>query len=379
MSNYILKIPNHFLITFIRQGVLKLKSLNSIGWSSFFEKQFEQYRSSGFEAGRIINEQKERYIVFTEHGEFQGEVSGKLLYSTDNSSDFPKVGDWVVLSVFKEESKVIIHELLSRRNKFSRKSAGQKIEEQVLAANIDTVFIVQSLDHNYNIRRMERYISMIYEMKAEPVILLNKSDLDSNPREKLKEVRKIFPGIISFCLSSIYNVGIEQVKELIQPGNTYMLIGSSGVGKSTIINRLAEEDILRTNEVREKDSRGKHTTTSRQMIVLENGGLLIDTPGMRGFKLWNTESGFEEAFNEIEIFAKDCHFSDCTHTSEIKCEVKEALKNGKISKERYESYLKLQKELRYLETKQNKFSFLESKKKMKIINKAAKNFFKNKF
>lgn len=356
-----------------------MKSLNSFGWNSFFEKQFEQYRSSGFEIGRIINEQKERYIVLTEYGEFQGEVSGKLLYFNHSSCDFPKVGDWVVLSLFKEESKVIIHDVLKRRNKFSRQSAGQKIGEQILAANIDTVFIVQSLDRNYNIKRIERYISMIYEMKAEPVILLNKSDLAGNAHEKLDEVRKIFPGIISFCLSSINNIGIKKLKETIKPGNTYMLIGSSGVGKSTIINCLAGQDILRTNEVREKDSKGKHTTTSRQMIILGNGGLLVDTPGMRGFKLWNTKSGVEETFNEIENFAKECHFADCTHTSEIKCEVINALKNGKISGERYESYLKLQKELRYLETKQNKFSYLESKKKMKIINKAAKNFFKNKF
>ena len=356
-----------------------MKSLNQLGWNKFFEKHFEQYKSYGFEPGRIITEQKERYIVFTEYGKFQGEISGRLMYSTGNNSDFPKVGDWVVASIFNEESKVIIHDVLKRRNKFSRQSAGQKLEEQVLAANIDAVFIVQSLDQNYNIKRMERYISMIYEMKAEPVILLNKSDLAGNPQEILEEVREIFPDIASFSLSSIYNIGIEQVKEIIRPGNTYMLIGSSGVGKSTIINCLAGKDILKTNEVREKDSKGKHTTTCRQMIILDSGGLLIDTPGMRGFKLWNAESGLEETFNEIENFAEDCHFSDCTHTSEIKCAVINALKNGKISKERYESYLKLQKELRYLETKQNKFSYLESKKKMKTIRKAAKNFFKNKF
>ncbi|MEJ2613927.1 MAG: ribosome small subunit-dependent GTPase A [Ignavibacteriaceae bacterium] len=356
-----------------------MKLLNSVGWNSFFEKQFEKYKLSGFKAGRIINEQKERYIVFTEYGNYQGEISGKLLYSTDNNSDFPKVGDWVAVSIFKEESKVVIHEILKRKNKFSRQAAGQKTEEQVIAANIDAVFIMQSQDQNYNVKRMERYISMIYEMKAEPVILLNKSDLAVDPQEKLVEIRKIFPGIISFSLSSIYNIGIEQVKEIIQPGKTYMLIGSSGVGKSTIINHLAGEDILKTNDVREKDSKGKHTTTSRQMIILENGGLLIDTPGMRGFKLWNTESGLEETFNEIDNFAGECRFADCTHTSEIKCAVIDAVKSGKISKERYESYLKLQKELRYLETKQNKFSYLESKKRMKTMKKAAKNYFKNKF
>ena len=356
-----------------------MKLLNSIGWNSFFEKQFEQYKLSDFKAGRIINEQKERYMVFTEYGEFQGEISGKLFYSTDNNSDFPKVGDWVAASIFKEESKVIIHGVLRRRNKFSRQAEGQKIEEQVIAANIDAVFIVQSQDQNYNVKRMERYITMIYEMKAEPIILLNKSDLALNPYEKLEEVRKIFPGIISFSLSSVYNVGIEKVKKIIQPGKTYVLAGSSGVGKSTIINRLAGANMFRTNEVREKDSKGKHTTTSRQMIVLENGGLLIDTPGMRGFRLWNTESGLEETFNEIDNFARECHFADCTHTSEIKCAVINALKNGKISEERYESYLKLQKELRYLETKQNKFSYLDSKKKMKTMKKAAKSYFKNKF
>jgi ribosome biogenesis GTPase len=355
-----------------------LKSLNLLGWNNYFDEQFKKFKNSGFDAGRIIIEQKERYIVFTEYGVFQGEISGRLMYSTDKSGDFPKVGDWVAVSVFKDESKVIIHEVLKRKNKFSRQSAGQKSDEQVIAANVDVVFIVQSQDQNYNIKRMERYISMIYEMKAEPVILLNKSDLADNPEGRLEEIRSIFPGIISFSLSSIFNTGLEKIREIIRPGKTYLLIGSSGVGKSTIINRLAGEDFLTTNEVREKDSKGRHTTTYRQMI-LKNGGLLIDTPGMRGFKLWNTESGLEETFNEIENFAKDCHFADCTHTSEIKCAVIDALKKGKISKERYENYLKLQKELRYLETKQNKFSYLESKKKMKVLQKAAKNFFKNKF
>ena len=356
-----------------------MKSLNQLGWNNFFEEQFIQFKTSGFDTGRIIIEQKERYVVSTEFGDFQGEISGKLMYSTEKNSEFPKVGDWVIVSIFKEESKVIIHEVLKRINKFSRQSPGQKIEEQVLAANIDAVFIVQSLDCNFNIRRMERYVSMIYEMKAEPIIVLNKSDLLDNPQEKLNEARRIFPDIFSFCISSIYSKGIEQLKQVIQPCKTYMLIGSSGVGKSTIINCLAGKDILKTNEIRERDSKGRHTTTCRQMIILENSGILIDTPGMRGFKLWNVDSGLEETFNEIENFARDCHFSDCTHTSEIKCAVIDALKKGLISEDRYKNYLKLQKELRYLETKQNKFSYLESKKRMKAIRKAAKNFYKNKF
>ncbi len=355
-----------------------MNTLKILGWNKFFEEQFEKFKPSGFEAGRIIIEQKERYIVYTEYGEFQGEVSGRLLYSTDKSGGFPKVGDWVAASIFKEESKVIIHEVLKRKNKFSRQSAGQNIEEQVLAANIDAVFIVQSLDQNYNIKRMERYISMIYEMKAEPIILLNKSDLIGNPQEKLEEVRKIFPGIKSFSLSSIYSIGINLVKEIVQSGKTYILVGSSGVGKSTIINCLAGKEILKTEQVREKDSKGKHTTTQRQLIVIENGGILIDTPGMRGFKLWNAQSGLDETFNEIEQYAGDCHFSNCTHTSEIKCAVKNALINGIIPEERYKNYLKLQKELKYLETKQDKLLYLESKKKIKILQKAAKNFFKNK-
>jgi ribosome biogenesis GTPase / thiamine phosphate phosphatase len=356
-----------------------LNSLKLVGWNKFFEEQFEKYKSTGFEAGRIIVEQKERYIVYTEHGEFQGEISGKMLYSAERSSDFPKVGDWVVISVFKEESKVIIHEIMERENKFSRQSPDKKTDEQVLAANIDVVFIVQSLDENFNIKRMERYISEVYEMKAEPVILLNKSDLSGNPQAKLDEVRKIFPEIKSFMISSLYNKGIELIKEIIYHGKTYLLVGSSGVGKSTIINCLAGKDIFKTCEVREKDSKGKHTTTYRQLIILEKGGLIIDTPGMRGFKLWNTQTGLGQTFDELEQYSTECRFSDCTHTSEINCAVKEAVEKGIITEERYKNYLKLQKELRYLETKQNKFLYLESKKKMKIIQKAAKNFFKNNY
>ena len=355
-----------------------METLKALGWDKFFEEQFDKYRSSGFEPGRITIEQKERYMVHTAYGEFTGEVSGKLLYSTESNSDFPKVGDWVVLSIFKEESKVIVHEVLKRKNKFSRKFPGRKTEEQVLAANIDFIFIVQSLDENYNLRRIERYITMVHESKAEPVILLNKSDLDKDPVKKLSEVQKFFPGIKCFTLSSINNIGIEPLKEIIHSGITYAFSGSSGVGKSTIINKLAGKDIFNTQEVRIKDSRGKHTTTHRQLIFLENGGLVIDTPGMRGLELWNAPSGIAETFNEIDQYAECCHFSNCTHTSEIRCAVINALHNGKISEARYKSYLKLQKELRYLETKQDKFSYLESKKKMKILHRAIKDFNKRK-
>lgn len=356
---------------------LKLENINSFGWNKFFENNFQQYRLQGFEAGRIAIENKTNYQIITEYGEAVGEVSGKLLFVSESQSELPKVGDWVVISLFDDNTKALIHDVLPRKTKISRKTADRKTEEQVIAANIDTVFIVQSLDDNFNINRLARYLVTVNQGGAIPVVILNKSDLCGDVQTKISEVKNLNEDIIVIATSASNNFGIEQLKGIIKEGESIAFIGSSGVGKSTLINVLLGIEKFKTNQVRENDSRGKHTTTRRELIILPNGGILIDTPGMRELGLWSAENGLSQTFSGFEEYAAQCHFSNCTHTHEVKCAVVQALKDGNITQLQYDNYLKLRKELKYLEAKQDKFAELEEKKKWKNISKEIKRLYKN--
>ena len=337
-----------------------------LGWNDTLAHYFADFEAQGFEAGRIAIENKNNYVVFSIYGELKGEISGRLQYTAGSEADFPKVGDWVVMQVF--DNQAIIHEVLPRFAKFTRKAAGKRNEEQIVATNIDYLFVVQSADQNYNLRRMERYLVMANQGGITPVIVLSKVDLVDDYKQKLADFQGVAPDTSAVAVSTDLAIGYTALEQWMQPGKTVAVVGSSGVGKSTLINYLLNAQQQATQTVRSKDAKGKHTTTRREMFVTQNGGILIDTPGMKELQLWESADGLEQAFADIEGLAQDCHFSDCSHSSEIKCAVLEALEDGTLPEERYQSYLKLQKEAQYLESTAD---FLREKDaRMKVMQKA---------
>lgn len=292
------------------------------------------------------------YKLYTEAQEVLAEISGKFRFEVLEQEEYPAVGDWVVISLRAEEKRATIHKVLPRKSKFSRKVAGLETREQIVAANVDKVFLVNALNRDFNIKRIERYLIMAWESGADPVIILSKADLCDDLEEKLMEVERTAVGVPIHVISTVDGRGLDELNQYLIPGRTIALLGSSGVGKSTLINHLAQKELQKTNEVREYDDRGRHTSTSREMFVLDSGTIMIDTPGMREIQMWSGEDGLTEAFEDIEKLAARCKFTDCKHKKEPGCAVREAIENGKLSSERFESYIKLQKEIRIAERKQ---------------------------
>ena len=303
----------------------------------------------GFQIALVTAENRGSYMVRTASSEIPAEVTGKMMFASSGREDYPAVGDWAVIQEFDDASGAVIHHILPRTSCLMRKAAGNRSDVQLIAANVDIIFIMQSLDNNFNVRRLERYIVAVRESDAAPVILLSKEDLMSGPEknECVEEIKRIAPGIPVHTLSAQNHTGLDAARALIGNGKICCFVGSSGVGKSTLINTLAGEEILATKEVREKDSRGRHATSRRQMIFLRNGGIVIDTPGMREFGIVESESGLEEAFRDIYELARSCRFPGCTHRHEPDCGVRNAVDAGTLDEKRYASYLKLVRENDY--------------------------------
>ncbi len=347
-----------------------MHDLKSLGWSEFFEREFEPYREQGHAAGRVALEERGAYRLYTEHGEMSARVRGKLRFDSRSAADFPAVGDWVAVSTRERDGLAQIYAVLPRRSKFSRKAAGANTEEQVVAANVDTVFLVQGLDHDFNLRRLERYVVAAFESNAAPVVILSKADLCEDVETRVVAAGSVAPGTPVHAMSAVSGQGLDEMDQYIIPGVTVAFLGSSGVGKSTLINRIVGEDIQKTAEVREHDSRGRHTTTHRELILLKTGGLLIDTPGMRELQLWDAGGSLNQAFSDVQSISAACHFTDCQHQNEPGCAVREALADGSLDAARYESYVKLEKELEYLDSRMDERLNLKRKSREKKIHRA---------
>lgn len=347
--------------------------LHELGWNSFFQ----QYLKTGDSRmpARIVEEQRSAYRVVCEAGELMAETAGHLRYAAVDRSGLPAVGDWVLIEA--GEGRATIHEVLPRKSKFSRKAAGQETSEQIAAANIDTVFLMTSLDADLSLRRIERYLTTIWNSGAQPVVLLSKLDVCNDPRPRIEAVAKVALGVSIHALSSTTGEGVNQLDQYLNPGETVALLGSSGVGKSTLINRLLGQEVQKVREIREDDARGLHTTTARRLFLLPGGGMLIDTPGMRELQLWEANDGLSQTFNDIELLAQGCRFRDCRHESEPGCAVQSALEKHQLNSGRFESYLKLRREIRYLAGKQDTLARIKENRRWKRINKAIRELYKD--
>jgi len=325
-------------------------SLTKLGWNTTRETQFAPYAAIGLLPARVAVEDKLHYRVWTAKAELLSQVTGKILHEArGDNSKLPKVGDWVAVKLLPNEEKAVIHAVLPRTSQITRKNSGRDTKPQVLATNLETIFLVLAADISYNAARLERMLVMAHDSGARPVIVLNKTDLCADVDKLLAEAQSIAKDVSVYPVSATTKRGLKKLAGEIKPGQTFAFIGTSGVGKSSLINRLYGAELMPTVEVREQDAKGRHTTTWREMIFLPNGGVVIDTPGMRELHLWDLAGqGTRETFPEFDKLALGCHFRDCTHTQERDCAVLAELNAGKIPRDRYESFVKLQKELAYL-------------------------------
>lgn len=314
--------------------------LTALGWDARWEESFHPHAAAGREAARVVMELRGEYIVLTANGEIPARCAGKLMHRAESRRDYPAVGDWVAVER-KPAGAAVIHAVLPRRSLVSRPAIGKAVGEQLLAANVNTLFLVTGLDHNFNPRRIERFLAATKGSGAETVVLLNKADLNPGAEDLCRETAARLGALPVILTSAVTGAGMEEAAAHLRAGETIALLGSSGVGKSSLVNRLGGTVVQSTGETRERDSRGRHTTTSRHLVPLPGGAWLLDTPGLREFGLWEAETGLKTSFRDLEELAGACRFGDCGHHKEPGCAVRAAAATGQVSPARVENWLKL--------------------------------------
>lgn len=325
--------------------------LEDLGYNDKLEKFRIENNLNDFEIGRVIEEHKERYIVRTAQGEFEAEVIGNLRFTAQSREDFPAVGDWVALKTYDHDF-AIIHQVFPRFSMITRQAVGQYGEVQIIATNIDFAILVQAVDRDFNVNRLERYLTICYSSRVSPIIVLTKTDLidESKIAELTDHIRQRIADVPVVAISNETRDGYGALKGVLQNGKTYCMLGSSGVGKSTLLNNLAGRAVMKTDAISKSTNKGRHVTSHRELIILEDGGILVDNPGMREVGIADSGDGLETAFESILILSQQCKFKDCTHTGEDGCAVLAAVENGEIDRASHENYLKMEREKRHFQS-----------------------------
>ncbi|ELR73713.1 Putative GTPase [Fulvivirga imtechensis AK7] len=348
-------------------------TLEDLGYNDQLEKLRNENNLKAFDIGRVISEHKERYVVKNDKGEFEAEITGHLRFSSKSREDFPAVGDWVAITIYDSDF-CIIHSILPRSSAISRQDVGKFGEIQIIATNIDYALLVQAVDRDFNMNRLERYLTICNASKVDPIIVLTKIDLidEHQTLEILEKIKTRIKNVPVIAISNESQDGYDKIKAVIEKGKTYCMLGSSGVGKSTLLNNLSGKPVMQTGTISQSTKKGKHVTSHRELVILENGGILIDNPGMREVGIADPTSGLEMTFDVIGRLSQNCKFKDCTHTNEIGCAVIEAVEKGELDHASYENYLKLEREKAHFES-----SVAERRKRDKEFGKMMKNYKKD--